>query len=79
METNRTPRYSGPSAPTISSLLTEHEAATRLGVSPGTLRVWRCTRRHDLAWIKLGRAVRYDPAELDRFVRERVVTPLVLG
>jgi predicted DNA-binding transcriptional regulator AlpA len=56
-------------------LLTEQQAADRLGVATGTLRVWRCTRRYPLAWIKIGKAVRYDPREIDRFVADRTVTP----
>lgn len=40
-------------------LLTTHEAAALLDVSPQTLEVWRCTKRYPLAYVKIGRNVRY--------------------
>lgn len=40
-------------------LLTEQQAAEVLGVKPGTLQVWRCTRRYGLPFVKVGRLVRY--------------------
>lgn len=49
-------------------LITERQAATFLGVSPATLRVWRCTRRVQLPFVKVGRAVRYDERDLLAFV-----------
>lgn len=58
-----------------AGLMTEQQTAETLGVSPGTLRVWRCNRRYPLAWIKLGRAIRYDPREVERFIRDNTQTP----
>jgi hypothetical protein len=53
-----------------NSLLTTPEAARRLSIAVGTLQNWRI-RGEGPAFIKLGRkAVRYDPATLDRFVVE---------
>lgn len=49
-------------------LLTEKEAAAYLGCSPGSLAVWRCTRRHNLPFVKIGRAVRYRVDHLDAFI-----------
>lgn len=40
-------------------LLDEREAAALLDVSPGTLQVWRCTKRYPLSYVKIGRNVRY--------------------
>lgn len=60
-------------------LLTEQQAADRLGVSAGTLRVWRCTRRYPLPWIKIGKAVRYDPAEVEKFITDNTVTPAAVA
>lgn len=54
-----------------SKLLTQEEAADRLGISPTTLATWRCTRRYPLAFVKVGRMVRYDPAEITRFIESR--------
>jgi predicted DNA-binding transcriptional regulator AlpA len=52
-------------------LLKERDAAKRLGLSVQTLRKWRAKGegpRH----VKLGKAVRYPVAEIDRFVRALV-------
>lgn len=52
-------------------LLTEKEAAEYLGVSPATLTVWRCTRRYPLAFLKIGRCIRYRPEALEEFMESR--------
>ncbi len=49
-------------------LIDRKTAAKYLGVSPGTLAVWDCTKRYDLKPLKIGRAVRYRKAYLDEFV-----------
>lgn len=55
-------------------LLDRKTAAKYLNVSPGTLAVWDCTKRYDLKPLKVGRAVRYRRADLDRFL-ERNLKP----
>lgn len=47
-------------------------AAKYLGVSPNTLAVWACTKRYNLKYIKMGRAVRYRLHDLEKFVEERL-------
>ena len=54
-------------------LVDEKIAAEILGVTAGTLSVWRCTRRYPLPYKKIGRAVRYDVADLERFIERRTV------
>ena len=54
-------------------LLSTPEAAKFLGVSPGTLSIWRCTKRYDLPYIKLGHLVKYDITDLENFVESRKV------
>ena len=54
-----------------SDLLTEAEAAGFLGVEPKTLAVWRSTKRYDLAYIKVGRLVRYQRSDLAAFLQSR--------
>jgi excisionase family DNA binding protein len=51
-------------------LMTPRQVAERLGVSEGTLRVWRCNGRYpELRYIKLGsRRVRYRPEDIERFL-----------
>jgi len=44
----------------------EKEAATRLGLSPATLRTWRC-RGKGPTFSKYGGAVRYDSDEIERY------------
>ena len=55
-------------------LLNRKEAARYLGVSPGTLAIWACTKRYDLQYLKLGRSVRYRRSELDRFLEQSLVS-----
>ena len=54
------------------ALLDRKAAAKFLSLSPGTLAVWDCTKRYDLKPIKVGRAVRYRLADLERFLFERM-------
>ncbi len=49
-------------------LLTRKEAAEYLGLSEGTLAVWKTTKRYPLAVIKVGRSVRYRQSDLDKFL-----------
>lgn len=51
-----------------SSLLPENEAAKVLGVKPETLTCWRCTRRVDIPYVKIGRCVRYRVGDLRTFI-----------
>ncbi len=48
-------------------LLNEFETANRLGLSVKTLRRWRWAGQ-GIPFIKLGRSVRYDPAEIEAFI-----------
>ena len=52
-------------------LLTAKQAAKLLGVSQQTLAVWRCERRYDLRYVKIGACVRYRRRDLERFLDER--------
>ena len=54
--------------------MTEQQAAEYLGVSPGTLSVWRCTGRYNLPFQKVGRLVRYQLADLDAWLTKRTRT-----
>ena len=54
-------------------LLTPVEAARYLHLSPGTLAVWRSTRRYRLAYVKVGGKVFYKPEDLERFIKQRTV------
>jgi predicted site-specific integrase-resolvase len=52
-------------------LVEEKVAAKILGVTPGTLQVWRSTGRYALPFVKVGRLVRYRPSVLKRWLESR--------
>lgn len=54
-------------------LLSEQQAAELLDVKPGTLQVWRSTGRYPLAYIKVGRLVRYRRSAIDAFIARRTI------
>ncbi len=54
-----------------ADLLDDKAAADLLGVSPGTLSVWRSTGRYNLVFIKVGRKVRYRRADLLAWLESR--------
>ena len=54
-------------------LLTEEQAARYLGVKPASLQVWRSKRRYSIAYIKVGRLVRYRQSALDKFLASREI------
>ncbi|MFW5489115.1 MAG: helix-turn-helix transcriptional regulator [Desulfovibrio sp.] len=59
----------------MQGLLTTKEAAERLGLSPGTLEVWRCLGKGP-RYIKIGRRVGYDARDLEAYVESCKVVPL---
>jgi predicted DNA-binding transcriptional regulator AlpA len=50
-----------------NNLIDEQAAAGLLGISPQTLRVWRCHRKH-LQFLKIGRCVRYRQSDIEAFL-----------
>lgn len=57
-----------------SALLDESTTAAVLDMSPGTLSVWRCTGRHDLPFVKIGRKVRYRAGDLRAWLARHTCT-----
>ena len=59
-----------------STLLSDTQAASILGVTPATLSVWRSVGRYDLKYLKIGRYVRYRAGDLRDWLttRERLHT-----
>lgn len=53
------------------NLLTPHDVAKILGVTPQTLAVWRCEKRYSLPYIKAGRLVRYRNNDIQEFINRR--------
>ena len=64
-------------AVTGNTLLTPQDVATRLGVSTTTLSTWRSTKRYPLAYVKVGRLVRYRLSDVEAFEASRLheITP----
>ena len=52
-------------------LVGEEEAAKILGVTPGTLQVWRSTGRYGIPFVKVGRLVKYRISGLDNWIESR--------
>ena len=57
----------------FTALWTPDETAQFLGVTVGTLQVWRTTRRYPLPYLKIGRKVMYDPNEVELFTQSRTI------
>jgi len=56
-----------------NALFDTDEAAAYLDLQPGTLEVWRSTKRYKLAYIKIGRKVRYRKRVLDEYLDSNTV------
>ena len=56
-----------------TSLFGNEAAAAYLGVTPRTLEVWRCTKRHQIPYIKVGRLVKYRQTALDAWLVAQTV------
>ena len=55
------------------ALLNTDEAAAFLDIQPTTLEIWRCTKRYNLEYVKVGRLVRYRQSALVKFLANRTV------
>ncbi len=60
-----------PVAPPCVDLLSAKATAKRLGLSPPT--IYRLASRGELPAVRVGDAVRFDPADLTAFIRRRVL------
>lgn len=56
---------------TQAELMTPHQAADLLGVSPRTLASWRCSGRYSVPYIKVGSKVRYPRKQLNEWLSTR--------
>jgi hypothetical protein len=56
---------------TFFNRLTSAEVANILGVTEGTLAVWRCTKRYCLPFVKIGRKIFYRSEDVKLFVESR--------
>jgi excisionase family DNA binding protein len=65
----------------VDNLLTPLQVAELLGVSSGTLAVWRSNGTCQIPYIKIGRCVRYKRSVIERFLdqQEHLHTHLKTG
>jgi excisionase family DNA binding protein len=56
--------------------LNERQAAKYLGVSPGTLRLWRAQRRSP-RYFRAGKLVRFRVRDLNEWIEQRLSTPTI--
>ena len=66
------PIYAPPQKNT-SPLLNVDEAADFLGITAHTLDVWRCTKRHLIPYLKIGRLVKYRKSDLENWLATRII------
>lgn len=57
-----------------TQLVDDPTATAFLGLAPGTLNVWRATKRHPLPYVKIGRRVMYRMSDLEAFIESRLVS-----
>ena len=55
----------------MNILLTEHQAAKQMALTPSTLRKWRCLGKGP-SFVKIGAAVRYEPRAIKAFIDESI-------
>jgi hypothetical protein len=55
----------------IQPLLTPGQVAEILGVTVGTLSIWRCLHRYNLPYKKIGRLVKYEAQAVADFIDRR--------
>ena len=60
-----------------ANLITPEQTAQYLGVSIGTLSVWRSSGRWNLPFVKVGSRVMYNPADIQAFIERRTHTQTV--
>lgn len=58
---------------TTENLLNDLQASQLLGIKPQTLAVWRCTGRHELPFVRVGRSIRYRASDIQRWLDSRTV------
>jgi len=61
------------SSTTPAAEFSNSEAAAYLGIAPETLEIWRCTGRHKIPYVKVGRRVRYRRSDLDNWMQSRTM------
>ena len=58
-------------------LLTPEQVSETLGITSGTLQIWRTTRRYNLPYVKIGRKVMYQLTDIQDFIKNRTIVHTV--
>jgi len=61
-----------PTANISNKLILPSEASDLLGLSPGTLQVWRSTGRYNLPYVKIGKKVMYRLYDINQFIENQI-------
>ena len=56
-------------------LMNTKETAIYLGVTEGTLAVWRTNKTYPIPYIKIGSHIKYRKSDLDKWIEDRTVSP----
>lgn len=56
----------------LHRLITPDQASDTLGVTTGTLQIWRSTGRYNLPYVKVGGRVMYRTEDIEDFIHRRV-------
>jgi excisionase family DNA binding protein len=67
------PSTTRPSKRATPELLTTAQAADYLSIKAHTLEIWRCARRYELRFVRIGRNIRYRKEDLDSFLAAHTV------
>lgn len=54
-----------------NNLLTTKQASEYLGITVGSLAVWRTTKRYNIPYIKVGALIKYKKSDLDQWLESR--------
>jgi predicted site-specific integrase-resolvase len=57
----------------LHRLLEPKQVSEILGVTAGTLQIWRSTGRYDLPFVKCGGRVMYSPEDVQAFIKRRTM------
>ena len=58
---------------TAAPLMTAKQTAERLATTEGTLATWRSSGRSPIPFTRVGRSVKYDPADVDAYLASQRV------
>jgi len=58
-------------------LLTPEQVSKILGITIGTLQIWRTTGRYNFPFVKIGSRVMYREEDIQKFINDRTINNTV--